>query len=411
MLYSFKLGRNKELSIAEIAAVFTEKKVEEMIDNHLIVHTGEQLNQQSIDRLGGTIKISQIVAECEKADLAAKISEAVLKHCDIDSKITYAINIEPITYKSKKLLKSLLIETKKTLKTEGAKVRFMNKFNRDEAKNIENIQSKKEILDKDNSIEINIIQKSDTLYMVSFLVASQDIDGYSKRDYEKPCRDAINGMLPPKLSQILINLSLAGMHHVDPKNITIVDPFCGSGSLLIEALLMGFHATGSDINPKMISDSKMNVDWLRKNYGVHKKQDCIVFPHDATERLPKAKRMALIATEGYLGDPMTVYPSEEEIKRNFEIITSLYADFFKNLWHMHDKVTIAICIPNYIKKHQSREPKDLLERIKRLGFKQVPLISRNLTPKINPGKKGDVLSYLYSRPDQIVGRRIHVFQK
>ena len=221
MLYGFKLGRNKELSIAEIAAIFGEQRLEYLINEHLVVHTGQNIDASTINRLGGTIKISQITDECERSDLPEKISDIILSNCDIEGKITFAINIEPISYKSKKLLKKLLIEVKKTLKTHGAKPRFLNKFFKEEAKNIENIQSKKEILDKANGIEINLLQKSDNIYVLSHLVASQDIENYSKRDYEKPHRDMINGMLPPKLAQILINLSLTGQHHTDPKNITM----------------------------------------------------------------------------------------------------------------------------------------------------------------------------------------------
>ena len=292
----------------------------------------------------------------------------------------------------------------------------MNKINRDGAVNIENIQSKKEILDKDNTIEINVLKKEGT-YLISHLVASQDIEAYSKRDYDKPKKDTINGMLPPKLSQILINLSLAGQNSLEAqriKDLMVLDPFCGSGGIVMETLLMGFHAVGSDINPKMVEDTKENILWLRTHYNIHKKQNCIVFKHDATQRFPKAKKQGIIATEGYLGEPMGHYPSEEEIQRNFREIKTLYTSFFKNLFHMYDKITVAICIPNYInsKGNQIREPKDLIQQIKTLGFQQIPLISKNVNSQLNILKKGDSLyNYLYKRPDQVVGRRVCVFQK
>lgn len=425
MLYAFKLGRNKELSIAEIAAVFGERRLEQLIDEHLIVHTAEQLDESYIDRLGGTIKISRVTDECSAHDLVSKITDLILKNCNTDSKLTYAINIEPLSNNSKRFLRKLLIDVKKSLKARGAKPRFINKLIRNESKNIENVQSKKEILDKENSIEINLINTQsaklalrnqtakptmDTTYLLSHLIGAQDIDNYSKRDYDRPHRDTVNGMLPPKLAQILINLSLAGNQNIDPKDTFIIDPFCGSGGVLMEALLMGFSVIGSDINPTMIAHSKENIEWLRRNFPVHRNQDAIIFEHDATQRFPKAKNTAVIATEGFLGDQMSCFPTDEQIRENFSRIETLYFEFFKNLWHMYAHVTVAVCLPNYVGKNRVEEPHGLIEKIKELGFEVAPLISSNLNFKLG-GERKDTSTFLYFREDQFVGRRVCVFQK
>lgn len=67
------------------------------------------------------------------------------------------------------------------------------------------------------------------------------------RDYGRPARDARVGMLPPKLAQIMLNLSVK-----DEKSGTVLDPFCGTGVLLQEAALAGFDFIGSDIEPRMV---------------------------------------------------------------------------------------------------------------------------------------------------------------
>jgi len=43
------------------------------------------------------------------------------------------------------------------------------------------------------------------------------------------------------------------------KEITVLDPFCGSGGILIEAGLMGAHAIGYDIDKKMMKMAKTNL--------------------------------------------------------------------------------------------------------------------------------------------------------
>lgn len=431
MLYAFKLGRNKELSIAEIASVFGERRLEQLIDEHLIVHTGEQLDEAYIDRLGGTIKISRVTNECSTNDLVSKITDLILENHSTDSKLTFAINIEPLSNNSKRFLRKLLIDVKKSLKARGAKPRFINKLIRNESKNIENIQSKKEILDKENAIEINLISMPrvvrlagqnkvakptmDGTYLLSHLIGAQDIDSYSKRDYLRPHRDTVNGMLPPKLAQILINLALIGQN-INPAIpnketiTTIIDPFCGSGGVLIEALLMGYNIIGSDINPTMIAHSKENIEWLRRNFPIHRNQDAIIFEHDATQRFPKAKSTAVIATEGFLGDQMSCFPTDAQIRENFSQIKTLYFEFFKNLWHMYEHVTVAVCIPNYVGKNRVEEPNGLIEKIKELGFEMSPLISSNLNFKLG-GERKDTSTFLYFREDQVVGRRVCVFRK
>jgi tRNA (guanine10-N2)-dimethyltransferase len=40
---------------------------------------------------------------------------------------------------------------------------------------------------------------------------------------------------------------------------TLLDPFCGTGGILIEAELLGMHAIGSDFDPAMIAGSRLNA--------------------------------------------------------------------------------------------------------------------------------------------------------
>jgi tRNA (guanine10-N2)-dimethyltransferase len=59
--------------------------------------------------------------------------------------------------------------------------------------------------------------------------------------------------LHPKLARAMVNLTKT------TENDTILDPFCGSGGILIEAGLMGMKTIGYDINKKMIWKSMVNL--------------------------------------------------------------------------------------------------------------------------------------------------------
>ena len=67
--------------------------------------------------------------------------------------------------------------------------------------------------------------------------------------------------LNPKLAKLFLNL--ARLKEGD----SVLDPFCGSGSVLIEAALMGFDAIGSDMDRGMLWGSGKNL----KFYGLKAK--------------------------------------------------------------------------------------------------------------------------------------------
>ncbi len=59
--------------------------------------------------------------------------------------------------------------------------------------------------------------------------------------------------LHPKLARCMVNLSRA-----TPGSL-LLDPFCGTGSILIEAGMIGCKIVGSDIKPSMVEGSLMNL--------------------------------------------------------------------------------------------------------------------------------------------------------
>ena len=91
--------------------------------------------------------------------------------------------------------------------------------------------------------------------------------------------------LHPKFARVLVNLSRV------KKNDRLLDPFCGTGGILIEAGLIGAEVIGIDIKKKMINGCKKNLDYYGiKNYKLHAMDmrnayiepvDCIVsdFPY------------------------------------------------------------------------------------------------------------------------------------
>lgn len=79
--------------------------------------------------------------------------------------------------------------------------------------------------------------------------------------------------LHPRLARCLVNL--AGLHDGE----LVLDPFCGTGGILLEASLMGFPILGSDIDLRMVEGTNRNLmHWGIKNHSLI---------HSDIEELPK----------------------------------------------------------------------------------------------------------------------------
>jgi tRNA G10 N-methylase Trm11 len=196
------------------------------------------------------------------------------------------------------------------------------------------------------------VLRGNQCWTVHSTVAVQDIRGFSERDYDKPKRSPKNGMLPPKLALMMLNLA-------HPAKRTL-DPFCGSGTVLLEGMKQRILVDGSDIANELVSDAKDNVTWFA---DLAFREAGIVKQHDATKPLAKSKHSATvydaIVTEGTLGPVYKMLPHRDEMRTNIKKLLALYKDFFS---HIGDSITadakIVICFPRY----QVKGPKEQLNQ-------------------------------------------------
>jgi tRNA (guanine10-N2)-dimethyltransferase len=77
--------------------------------------------------------------------------------------------------------------------------------------------------------------------------SAYDARNPGKRDFFHP------GVMMPRMARTLANI--AGIQKGD----RVLDPFCGTGGILIEAEMLGARAIGSDFDPLMVQGSRQNV--------------------------------------------------------------------------------------------------------------------------------------------------------
>lgn len=245
----------------------------------------------------------------------------------------------------------------------------------------------------DNGCELLIIAQGNTT-IIARTVAVQDIDNYTLRDRGRPKRDARVGMLPPKLAQVIINLAVG---RIDNLPSTILDPFCGTGVILQEALLMGYDVCGTDLEPRMISYSRANLDWLREQYPRLSSRDSKLEQGDATSHqwdpVPD-----FVACETYLGRPFTDRPAPDVLAQTIADVNLIIKKFLRNI-HAQLKPGTRLCVavPAWF-VGQDAKHLPVIGTLGELGFKRVAFehaLDQDL---------------IYHREDQIVGRELLVLE-
>lgn len=385
MKYVFILGHNPKLSAAEVMAVLPKAKVANLSSSFLIVavpsaRAGEDAKidcEELMKRMGGSIKIAEVISEKIDKKLIVEELKRIVKLSEFDpwskpKALTIRIgklNFGLSYYECKK--DKLGMEIKGVLKKAGISCRL--------------------VVGKDKALSSVILQKNKVheflIIADKFLAqtcAIQDFESYGKRDFARPERDLKSGSMPPKLAQIMINLAQVDM------NGKIYDPFCGSGTIIQEALVMGYkNVTGSDNSEKAVSDTNRNLAWLERSYKTPETKVDLI---DVRELSQQVKNIDAIVTEPYLGPPLKGGESREQLLKNIAELEDLYTAAFEQFREvLNEGGRVSIIFPTFRASKETLELK-ILDKIKELGFTQI--------------SKDDLF---YSREDQKVFRNVRIF--
>ncbi len=389
----FILGSHPELSKAEIESVLGHSCNPPQKD--VLFVDDPALNLSSLQQqLAGTIKVGHIIGEADSyieknaAELIATLASGAAGKNKISFGISiYDIGAEKKTQSIAHSRDELGKEVKKILKETGRPVRYVSSKDADLSSVI---VEENELLASGG--EYCLFIDKDKIY-IGQTEGVQDFKAWSTRDFGRPARDSKSGMLPPKLARMMINLS--GVQ----TNQTLLDPFCGSGTVLMEADLLGIeHIIGSDISAKAISDTKKNFQWLEQFYDVNKTIVENLFVSDAAlldsilpltkGELEGVRLVEAIVAETYLGAPRTKPATEKELQKTTQDLFQIYESCFQTLRKLITKDgTAVIAFPAFVMTDGSVHHLDLNSFLKRTGW--------TITD-----------TFLYKRDNQFVGRDI-----
>ena len=436
-MYIALLGRQPEISLAELAAVFGMDNVTRISQQFAKVQTA----QFDITTLGGTIRCAKVITELpasrtDKASLLAA-SRFITQHYQAKwahspHKITLGISAYDLAVGARDVQKTGLI-LKSSLKKSGTSLRLIPN---DQPSLSTATAHNNKLGSSPHKVELLLVKTTDRRLIIAESRGVQNITAYTRRDRHRPKRDAFVGMLPPKLAQIMLNLALGAGPLTGQRScgnsvtrsasslsdksmvlrtalpdafdleetagrqaaVTILDPFCGTGTVLQEALLAGYDVVGTDLSQKMIDYTAENLSWLQSTFTAPSRPiGRVIDIHQAdatTHHWPNSTHLTAVVCETYLGQPFSAPPAPQKLAGVAGNCNRIITSFLANIRpQLAPNTPLCIAVPAWYDASGRAAHLPLIKNLQRLGYYQL-----NRTPLI------------YRRPDQIVARELLVLK-
>ena len=409
--YLFIWGSHPQLSIAEVHSLWPEANFTKICSQVDMISFSQEKEtpldflenpQKIIDLLGGTVKILEVVATISGQENSEHQFRAVNNQI-LEQKIIEYFNSRPLIHGEKKRLKLALAEIgrdhlplikvapiKSTLEDLGWPVRYYQSGRHGLPAAI--------YLHKSNIQELNLVQNAQNgeVYL-ALTKAVQDIDDWSFRDRQKPYADHKKGLLPPKIARIMVNLALGPVASREPEKnhqLSLLDPFCGSGTILMETAFSELKLLGSDTDPQAVVGTQENLKWLNQVYHFEPSLSSQVIVQDATHLTEKdfsGGKINYLVTEPFLGKQT---PRIDRVGDIFAGLEKLYWGAFRN-WTkiLSEDARIAIVLPTTFNQAQKKlDFSSLIDKVSTLGY--------------------TILSgpYEYHRPQAVIQRQIWILK-
>ena len=388
----FILGRLPAIGRAELESLFGADHIESIGERAV----GCDIDPSEIDfaRTGSSVRLAKpltVLHTTKWADVVRYVTAELPRHLDFlpEGKIKLGLSVFGMQISPNNLLRTGL-ELKKTCKAAGRTARVVPPSEGSELNSAQVLHNQ---LTGKLGMELLFIHSGNNMWLAQTR-GIQDITAYAQRDQNRPKRDAFVGMLPPKLAQTIVNL---GTGQLPPHDTNVVlDPFCGTGVVLQEALLMGYGAYGTDLKPRMIDYTRQNLQWLA-SYGVHGNET--LEAGDATTH-QWGHPFSAIASETYLGRPLISWPGPDKLHEIIGTCNVIIEKFLNNLAsQLPANTRLCLAVPGWHNPNGHIHHLPLLDHLEKMGYNRI---------SFEHAKTEDLV---YFRPDQLVARELLVMIK
>jgi tRNA G10 N-methylase Trm11 len=428
--YVFIPGKNWRLSLAELASFLVARKIaftiQEFSREFFEVKVEASVSDLAIENFGGMIKIgvakSSLPTEVFKQvflknNKGAKdrIRESITLggliagfHKKAEGKLLFGVSVysadRSLRGSSSRIQRFVGSIIKNELAAERVRADFMGFSGNRAFPQLTHVEVLKKGLVEKGAEVLTCVGREETL--VAATVSVHNPFEFQKRDVGKPVERRIFA-IPPRVARIMVNLTGCTLGK------TLLDPFCGVGTILQEALLSGACVVGADMNPWCVKSARENLEWLTKEYDL-KDADFTVLQADARKLSSKVRNVDCIATEPDLGPALRHAPTKAYAAKIVAKLEPMYFGFLEDAVNvLNPGGRLAIVTPCF--QTRSGEPVEtrFAQKAEEIGFMRVLPFKREFFAK--EGEAENKLAGLSSLVDiaerHKVGREIHVFQK
>ena len=255
-----------------------------------------------------------------------------------------------------------------------------------------------------HKIELLIVRNASGRVIIAESIGAQNISALAARDQVRPRTDAFVGMLPPKLARMMVNFT--GLPEefdssaAENFRLCILDPFCGTGTVLQEALLNGYSVIGTDLSQKMIDYTTENLSWLRQKFRTTGEVITLQQADATTFQWKPPRAINAVVCETYLGQPFSAPPRPEKLREVAGNCNHIITAFLRNIHSQLSNATpLVLAVPAWRNRDGHFTHLPLIKHLADLGYQRVLL--RHIRPK----------QLLYYRENQVVAREILILTK
>jgi tRNA G10 N-methylase Trm11 len=426
--YVFISGKNWMLSLAELTTYFqthsNKFEVQYFSREFFIINLEKPLNTHDIADLGGTIKIGEPKAtlptelvkeaflnknkQAQKQIGEALIASSIPKKMKPD-KVLFGVSVyftdNAFSSMAMRMQRSIGSTIKDELKEQGKKADFMGYSSERKLAQLSHVEVIKKNLVENQAEVLFCIGKKET--WVAITVAVHNPFEFQKRDVQKPNQRVIFAM-PPRLARMMVNLSACDEGKV------LLDPFCGVGTILQEALLEKAAVVGMDKNAWCVKASEENLEWLSEEYELENADFRVI--QGEVDRLAEkvgVESVDCIVSEPDLGPALREVPTGPYAKKIIENLELLFSDYIEEAAKTLKPGGRLVLVTPYIKTRSNEAVTMPIEdKLEGTGLKRIysfnfEMFARNL----NVGRMVHTASLVEMDEHHKIGREIHILQK
>ena len=427
----FISGKNWMLSLAELTAYFKARDINFEIQffsgEFFTLSFEKDFDASAIADLGGTIKIGEVKARfptetvkeafLKKNKQAKKqITESLASSGLIDGmaksaeKILFGVSVycteSTLRASSGGIQRFVGSAVKDELADLGKKANFMGFGNDRKQAQLSHVEVLKKNLVENKAEVLFCIGRTET--WVASTVAVHNPFEFQKRDIYKPNQRKIFGM-PPRLARMMVNLSACKQGKV------LLDPFCGVGTILQEALMEKAMIVGMDVNPWCVKASTENLEWLAQEYGLGN-ADFRVLQGDVSRLVEKMGQEAVdcIVCEPDLGPALRQVPTGPYAEKIIQKLEPLYFGFVEQAFRALKPDGRLVLVTPYIKSRSGQAVTMPIDgKLESLGFKRVyPFTKEMFAPSAGGlDHVTNAASLVEMDEHHMIGREIHIVEK